>query len=57
MEVVRKLQDVLIDINDRPRVPIVIINCGEVDDPRDYLRLDPFRKEEMDKKNLQKILD
>ena len=52
MDVIRKIQNVICDINDKPRIPVVIINCGEVDDPRAYLRKDPFKKSDIEAKNL-----
>jgi hypothetical protein len=39
MEVVRLVSKVSVDINDKPKIPVMIIDCGEVDDPRNFLRV------------------
>lgn len=39
MEVIRQLAKVPTDINDKPKVPVLIVNCGEVDDPRNFLNV------------------
>ena len=41
MPVVREIGKVPVDIHDKPRIPVVIVDCGEVDDPRNFLRV-PF---------------
>ena len=45
MEIVKKISKVRIDKEDKPRYPIVIIDCGAIDDFRGFLRYDPFKKE------------
>ena len=44
MEVVRKIAKVPVDKEDKPRYPIIIIDSGELDDFRGFLRYDPFKK-------------
>ena len=39
MPVVREIGKVPVDIHDKPRIPVVIVDCGEVDDPRNFLRV------------------
>ncbi len=39
MNVVREIGKVPIDIQDKPRIPVVIVDCGEIDDPRNFLRV------------------
>ena len=38
MEIVRDIGKVPIDANERPRIPVEIFDCGEVDDLRVHLR-------------------
>lgn len=45
MEIVRKIAKVPIDKEDKPRYPIIIIDSGQIDDFRGFLRFDPFKKE------------
>ena len=45
MEIVRKISKVPVDKEDKPRYPIIIIDSGEIDDFRGFLRYDPFKKE------------
>lgn len=42
MEVVRKVADVPTDNNDRPKLPVIIFNCGMLDDKRIHIRHDQF---------------
>ena len=42
MNVVRDVGRVPIDIQDNPRMPVVIVDCGEVDDPRNFLRVNIY---------------
>jgi len=42
MEVIRQLSKVPTDVNDKPKVPVLIANCGEVDDPRNFLHVSLF---------------
>jgi len=44
MEAVRKIAKVPVDMNDKPKIPVVIVDCGEVGGNRDFLRYDPFQK-------------
>jgi hypothetical protein len=39
MEVVREITTVPVDMQDRPKIPVVITNCGELNDPRGFLRV------------------
>ena len=48
MEIVKKISKVPIDKEDKPRYPVIIIDCGEIDDFRGFLRFDPFKKEVFD---------
>lgn len=45
MEIVRKMAKVPVDKEDKPKYPIIIIDSGELDDFRGFLRYDPFKKE------------
>jgi len=45
MEIVRKISKVPVDKEDKPKYPIIIIDSGELDDFRGFLRYDPFKKE------------
>ena len=45
MEVVRKIAKVPVDKEDKPRYPIIVINCEVENDFRGFLRYDPFKKE------------
>lgn len=48
MEIVKKISKVPIDKNNKPKYSVIIIDCGEVDDFRSFLRYDPFKKEVFD---------
>lgn len=39
MEVVREMSRVQCDYNDKPKLPILIIDSGEVGDSRNFLRV------------------
>lgn len=45
MEIIRKISKVPIGKEDKPKYPIVIIDCGEVGDFKSFLKYDPFKKE------------
>lgn len=34
-----------VDVNDRPKMKVSIVQSGEMDDPRDFMTYDPFKKE------------
>lgn len=38
------MSKVAIDMKDKPKIPIIIIDCGEIGDFRDFLKYDPFKK-------------
>ena len=44
MEVVKKMSKVAIDMKEKPKVPIIVIDCGEIDDFRGFIKHDPFSK-------------
>jgi len=48
METVRKLAKVPVDMNDKPKIPVVIVDCGEIGHAKDFLRYDPFQKSVQD---------
>ena len=48
MEIVKKIAKVPIDKNNKPKYSVMIIDCGEIDDFRNFLRYDPFKKEVFD---------
>jgi len=52
MDTVRKIAKAPVDMHDRPKIPIVIVDCGELNDFRNFLRYDPFHQ--LAKKELQK---
>jgi len=54
MEVVRKISKTPVDMNDKPKIPVIIIDCGEVNDYRNFLRYDPFQKSLIDDIEKQK---
>lgn len=43
MEVIRKISKTPVDMRDKPRVPVIIVNCGQLDYGLDYLKFDPFK--------------
>jgi peptidyl-prolyl isomerase G (cyclophilin G) len=49
MEVVRRIGKTPVDSNNRPKLQVVITDCGEVGDAKDFLRFDPFKAEELQK--------
>ena len=49
MEVVKEMSKVSRDRNDKPRVPIMIVNCGEIGDFKDFITYDPFKKSTFEK--------
>jgi peptidyl-prolyl isomerase G (cyclophilin G) len=53
MEVVRRVAKTPVDSTNRPKLPVIITDCGEVGDSKDFLRFDPFKAEEL--KELKKI--
>jgi cyclophilin family peptidyl-prolyl cis-trans isomerase len=44
MPVLRKLEQIPTLANDRPKYPVAIFNCGELDDDRDHIKFDEFRE-------------
>jgi len=42
-------------MQDRPRIPVIIINCGEVAEAKNWLICDPFRKEIMDEIHRERL--
>jgi peptidyl-prolyl isomerase G (cyclophilin G) len=53
MDVVRNIAKTPVDSSNRPKLPVVITDCGEVGDTKDFLRFDPFKTEELE--NLRNI--
>ena len=49
MEVVRQISKVSIDKKDKPRIPVIIIDCGEIGDFKSFLTFDPFQKSAQEK--------
>lgn len=47
MDVVRRIGKTQVDSSNRPKLPIIITDCGEVGDTKDFLRFDPFKQEEL----------
>ena len=45
ISVIRDIQKVPIDSNDRPLVPIRVFNCGEVDDGREHIKFEEFKEQ------------
>ena len=39
MDVVRKIAKVAVDMNDKPKIPVMIVNCGQINDFRNFLRV------------------
>jgi hypothetical protein len=39
MKVVRLISKVSVDMGDKPKIPITIVDCGEVGDARNFLRV------------------
>ena len=52
MNIVWEIADLPVDSQEHPAVPVSFINSGEVGDTKDFIRNDPFSKE-----NMQKIKD
>jgi cyclophilin family peptidyl-prolyl cis-trans isomerase len=48
METVRKMAKVPVDKMDKPKIPIIILDCGEVGDFKAFLKHDPFKKSVFD---------
>lgn len=48
METVRKMAKVAVDKMDKPKIPIIILDCGQVGDYKDFIRFDPFKKSVFD---------
>ncbi|CAD8140430.1 unnamed protein product [Paramecium pentaurelia] len=48
IEVIKRVGQVPVDMQDRPRIPVIIINCGEVSESKNWLICDPFKKEIME---------
>jgi peptidyl-prolyl isomerase G (cyclophilin G) len=44
MEIVKKIAKVPIDKNNKPKYSVIVIDCGQIDDFRNFLRYDPFKK-------------
>eukprot|EP00828_Plagiopyla_frontata_P005567 TRINITY_DN12274_c0_g1_i2.p1 TRINITY_DN12274_c0_g1~~TRINITY_DN12274_c0_g1_i2.p1 ORF type:complete len:365 (-),score=86.21 TRINITY_DN12274_c0_g1_i2:132-1226(-) len=44
IDVLRDIGKVITDSNDRPKIQIMIVDCGQVDDPHSFLKYDPFKK-------------
>jgi cyclophilin family peptidyl-prolyl cis-trans isomerase len=49
IEVLRQIAKVPVDGRDQPRVPVVVVGCGEVGDFKSFLTFDPFQKSAEDK--------
>lgn len=47
MDIVRRIGKTAVDSNNKPKLPVVISDCGEVGDTKDFLRFDPFKAEEL----------
>lgn len=39
MDVVRKIGKVPTDLSDKPRIPVVIVDCGDMNDAKNFLRV------------------
>ena len=39
MEVVRKISKTPVDMNDKPKLPITIVECGDIDESRNFLKV------------------
>lgn len=39
MDVVRKIGKVPTDLGDKPRIPVVIVDCGDMNDAKNFLRV------------------
>lgn len=48
IDVIKKIGQVPVDMQDRPKVPVLIVNCGEVAETKNWLICDPFSKEIME---------
>ena len=42
MEVVREISKVATDQHDKPRLPVIIVDCGQLDDPDKIMKEDKF---------------
>jgi hypothetical protein len=56
MEIVREIGKIPTDINERPKIKVVIFTCGDYDTRRIHLIEDPFKKvmENLHKERLEK---
>lgn len=48
MEVIRKIAKVPVDMNNKPKLPIRIRECGQIGDQLEFFRADAFSKENME---------
>lgn len=49
IEVLRQIAKVPVDKKDKPRVPVIIVGCGEIGDFKSFLTFDPFQKSAQEK--------
>lgn len=54
MNIVRQISNVPVDRNDRPKIPVIIVESNQLNDARNYLRCDPFQKRILDSMQQQK---
>lgn len=47
MDVIRKMAKTPIDLNGKPRLVVSITECGQVNDPKAFIKLDPFSAEKL----------
>ncbi|EGR34047.1 peptidylprolyl isomerase roc1, putative [Ichthyophthirius multifiliis] len=55
MDVVRQIAKVPVDINERPKLPVVIKQCGQIGDKRAFLKEDPFAKQKYEEIQKRKV--
>ena len=42
MEIVRQISKIPTDMQERPKIPVTIVESSEIDPAKDFLRKDPF---------------
>lgn len=47
MEVVKQISKVPVDKKEKPKIPVIIVGCGEIGDFKNFLNADPFQKSAM----------
>ncbi|KAM3141124.1 hypothetical protein pb186bvf_006729 [Paramecium bursaria] len=55
IEVIRMIGKVQVDMQDRPKIPVLIINCGEITEQKNFIIFDPFKKSALDEMHRDRL--